>query len=111
VTPRLADRFNFAAERGAAVQTVVDNSPAERAGLRGGGSEREFAGITFRPGGDLIVAIDGTPVETAEDVVRAVTERLLPGQTTALTILRGDQRRVIRVVLGQRPLTPSSGGR
>ena len=111
VTPRLAERFNFAEERGAAVQTVVADSPAERAGLRGGGAEREVAGITFRPGGDLIVAIDGTPVQTAEDVVRAVTERLLPGQTTELTVFRGDERRVIRVVLGERPLTPSTGNR
>ena len=111
VTPRLAERFNFAEERGAAVQTVVADSPAESAGLRGGGAEREFAGIRFRPGGDLIVAIDGTPVQTAEDVVRAVTERLLPGQTTELTVFRGDERRVIRVVLGERPLTPSTGNR
>ena len=111
VTPRLAERFNFAEERGAAVQTVVADSPAERAGLRGGGAEREFAGIRIRPGGDLIVAIDGTTVQTAEDVVRVVTELLLPGQTTELTVFRGDERRVIRVVLGERPLTPSTGGR
>jgi 2-alkenal reductase len=109
VTPRLAERFDFGAEHGAAVQTVVADSPAERAGLRGGGAEREFAGIPFRPGGDLIIAIDGKPVQTAEDVVRAVTEQLLPGQTTELTVLRGGERRVIRVVLGERPLTPSGG--
>jgi 2-alkenal reductase len=111
LTPRLAERFDYAADRGAAVQTVVDGSPADRAGLRGGSSEREFAGITFRPGGDLIVAIDGRAVVTAEDVVRAVTERLLPGQTTRLTILRGNERRVVRVVLGERPLAPPSGNR
>jgi 2-alkenal reductase len=111
LTPRLAERFDYTVDHGAAVQTVVDSSPADRAGLRGGGSEKDFAGITFRPGGDLIVAIDGDPVESAEDVVRAVTERLLPGQTTELTVLRGSERRVIRVVLGERPLRPSSGNR
>jgi 2-alkenal reductase len=109
VTPRLAERFDFPAGHGAAVQTVVPNSPAQRAGLHGGGQEREFAGIPFRPGGDLIVAIDGAPVETAEDVVRAVTERLLPGQTTELTVFRSGERRVIRVTLGERPLTPTGG--
>jgi 2-alkenal reductase len=111
LTPRLAERFDFAVERGAAIQTVVDGSPADRAGLRGGGNEREFAGITFRPGGDVIVAIDGEPVENAEDVVRAVTARLLPGQTTKLTIMRGSDQRVVSVVLGERPLEPPGGNR
>jgi S1-C subfamily serine protease len=111
LTPRLAERFDYTVDRGAAVQTVVDGSPADRAGLRGGGAEKEFAEIRFRPGGDLIVAIDGNAVESAEDVVRAITERLLPGETTELTVLRGADRRVIRVVLGERPLQPPSGNR
>jgi S1-C subfamily serine protease len=90
---------------------VVEDSPADRAGLRGGGAERDFAGITFRPGGDLIVAIDGETVQTAEDVVRVITERLLPGETTRVTILRGPERHVIRIVLGERPIEPPTGNR
>jgi S1-C subfamily serine protease len=111
LTPQFADHFGFAAERGAAVQAVVDGSPADKAGLHGGSKEQEFTGIAFRPGGDLIVAIDGRPVERAEDVVRVVTERLLPGQTTKLTILRGKQRLVVDVVLGDRPVNPPGSGR
>jgi 2-alkenal reductase len=103
VTPRLADHFGFRARRGAAIQTVIDGSPAAEANLRAGGPEEEFTGIPFRPGGDIIVAIDATPVTSAEDVVRAVTEQLLPGQTTRLTIMRGDERIVVAVVLGERP--------
>lgn len=111
VTPRLAEHFGFAAERGAAVQTVVPDSPAVGAGLRGGGAEREFEGITFRPGGDLIVAIDGRPVDTAEDVVRAVTQQLLPGQRVRLTLLRGSRSLEVAVVLGDRPANPPRVGR
>ena len=103
VTPRLADHFGFRAPRGAAIQTVIDGSPAAEGNLRAGGAEEEFTGIPFRPGGDIIVAIDGTPVTSAEDVVRVVTEQLLPGQTTRLTIMRGDERIVVAVVLGERP--------
>jgi S1-C subfamily serine protease len=106
LTPRLAKRFGFAADHGAAVQTVVGDSPAAKAGLRGGSREQEYTGITFRPGGDLIVAIDGRPVERAEDVVRAITERLLPGQKARLTILRGTKRVEVDVVLGDRPVNP-----
>jgi 2-alkenal reductase len=111
LTPQLADHFGFAADRGAAVQTVVEGSPADKAGLRGGSKQQEFTAITFQAGGDLIIAIDGRPVERAEDVVRAVTERLLPGQTTKLTILRGKQRLVVEVVLGDRPASPPGSGR
>jgi 2-alkenal reductase len=108
VTPKLADHFGFAADHGAAVQTVVKDSPAADAGLRGGGPAQEFTAIPFRPGGDLIVAINGRPVERAEDVVRVVTEQLFPGQTARLTILRGDERLVVSVVLGERPANPPS---
>ena len=58
VTPRLAEHFGYAADGGAAVQEVVDESPADRPAWRGG-KEEAFEGLPFRPGGDLIVAIDG----------------------------------------------------
>ena len=106
VTPRMAEELGFGADTGAAVQEVVDDSPADRAGLRGGSQERDFEGVPIMPGGDLIVAIDGTPVESAEDVVRAVTQRLLPGQRVELTILRGNLQRTVTIVLGERPTTP-----
>jgi 2-alkenal reductase len=106
VTPRMARQFEYGAEKGAAVQEVVDASPAERAGLRGGGEEREYQGELVLVGGDLIVAIDGEPVDSAEDVIRAVTQRLLPGQSTELTILRNGERQTVTVRLGERPASP-----
>jgi 2-alkenal reductase len=106
VTPRMAQELGFGADTGAAVQEVVDDSPADRAGLRGGDQERDFEGVAIRPGGDLIVAIDGSAVESAEDVVRAVTQQLLPGQSVELTILRGNLQRTVTIVLGERPTTP-----
>ena len=106
ITPRMAEELGFGADTGAAVQEVVDDSPADQAGLRGGGRQREFEGIPIQAGGDLIVAIDGTPVDSAEDVVRAITQRLLPGQEVELTILRENLRRTVTIVLGERPSTP-----
>ena len=111
LTPKLAEHFGYPESHGAAVQTVVDGSPAADAGIEGGGAKKVFTGIDFQPGGDLIVAIDGKPVRTAEDVVRAITEGRLPGQTTHLTILRGSNRVEIAVRLGERPATPPEPGR
>ena len=106
VTRRLAERFGYRAPRGAAIQRVVEGSPADEAGLRGGGNEVDFEGIPIRPGGDLIVAIDDVPIASAEDVVRVVAEQLLPGQTATFTVLRGSERRRIEVELAERPVTP-----
>jgi 2-alkenal reductase len=110
LTPRLARRFGFAPERGAAVQRVVADSPADDAGLRGGDKTGQFAGISFRLGGDVIVAIDGAPIDSAEDVVRKITD-LAPGRRTTLTVFRGRERMEIDVVLGARPANPSGSGR
>jgi 2-alkenal reductase len=108
ITPRMADEVGFGVERGAAIQEVVDGSPADRVGLEGGGRERTFEGVPIRPGGDVIVAINGQAVESAEDVVRAVTQGLLPGERVSLTVVRGIDRRTVTVVLGERPPTPPS---
>jgi S1-C subfamily serine protease len=110
LTPRLARRFGFTPERGAAVQRVVADSPADDAGLRGGDKTGQFAGISFRLGGDVIVAIDGAPIDSAEDVVRKITD-LAPGRRTTLTVFRGSERMEIDVVLGARPANPSGSGR
>ncbi|MDQ4019782.1 MAG: trypsin-like peptidase domain-containing protein, partial [Actinomycetota bacterium] len=106
ITPALARRFGLGAPRGAAVETVVDGSPADDAGLRPGSERQQWAGLDVLTGGDLIVAIDGREVQTAEDVVRAVTQRL-PGERARFEILRGGRRVILEVVLGERPQDPS----
>ena len=110
VTPSIAERFDYGADRGAAVQAVNPGTPAASAGFRPGREEQVFEDIRIRPGGDLIVAIDGKLVDTADDVVRAVTRRL-PGQKLTFTILRGGERRMISVTLGTRPEIPPGSGR
>ena len=49
-----------------------------------GPTDAVYEGQALKVGGDAIVAIDGIPVTNAEDVVRIVSERLLPGETVAL---------------------------
>jgi S1-C subfamily serine protease len=110
VTPTMARRFGFAAERGALIQTVVAGAPAARAGLRPSTRERLFNGIAISTGGDLIVGFAGERVERAADIARIVTERLRPGQTVAVTVVRGGsgERETVRLRLVERPLSPSS---
>lgn len=107
LTPALARHLGYEAARGAILSTVRDGSPADQAGLRGGNKEETYNGETVSLGGDLIVAIDGQAVRSADDVVRQVAARL-PGELAALTIIRGGEQRVVRVRLGSRPAAPET---
>jgi 2-alkenal reductase len=103
LTPSIAKRFGYAAHRGALIDTVVPGSGAAAAGLKAGTQVEAFRGLGVHVGGDAIVAIDGTPVTDAEDVVRIVGTRLYPGEVARFTLVRGHARRVVRVQLGERP--------
>jgi 2-alkenal reductase len=105
LTPALAKRYDYPVEHGAVITGVRDGSPAARAGLRGGARREDVLGIEFVRGGDVIVAINGRPVGSSEDMVRIVTDSLSPGQVARFTIRRGDARREIPVRLGERPET------
>ena len=102
LTPTLARHLGYRVTRGAIIASVKTGSPAAGARLHGASGEETFNGQTVSRGGDVIVAIDGRAVSSADDVVRTVSEKL-PGQLAALTILRRGQERVVRVRLGARP--------
>ena len=105
LTPSAAERFGFPVQRGALITNVTRDSPAARAGLRGGEREVEFNGLQFPLGGDLIVAIEGRRVRSADEVVRYVTEQLRPGDVAVFTIVRDGRRRRVAVTLGERSLS------
>jgi S1-C subfamily serine protease len=107
LTATLARHLGYRIEQGAIVASVKNGSPAARAGLKGGSGDETFNGQTVTRGGDVIVAIDGRIVRSADDVVRIVSEKV-PGQSAGLTILRGRDRRIIRVQLLARPDPPDT---
>jgi len=63
---------------------VVPGGPADRAGLRPG---------------DIVVAADGRPITSAEELIVAIRKHA-PGQQMTLTYLRQGKRHVAVVVLG-----------
>jgi S1-C subfamily serine protease len=107
LTPTIARRFDYTVQRGAVVACVVPEGPGAKAGLRGGSEKRQLNGFEFRFGGDVVVAIDNTTVRGADDLVRVVSEALLPGQTARFTVLRDGKRLVLPVKLGERPKRPA----
>jgi S1-C subfamily serine protease len=103
VTPGIAERFSLGAARGALVTQVEESSPAGVAGIRGGTRTEAFNGKDVTLGGDLIVAIGGSKIESADDVSRLVTTTLAPGQTVTFTVVRGGKRVNVDVTLADRP--------
>jgi S1-C subfamily serine protease len=100
VNEDLASEADLPVDSGALVESVEDGTPAEKAGLRGSEID-ELSGDLTRAG-DLIVAINGEPVKSADDVVAAVAG-MQPGDTAELEIYRGDDKRTVSVELGERP--------
>ena len=103
VTPGIAKRFSLGAERGALVTQVEEGSPAGVAGIRGGSRTEAYLGKDVTLGGDLIVAIGRSKIESADDVSRLVTTTLAPGQTVTFTVVRGGKRVNVDVTLADRP--------
>jgi S1-C subfamily serine protease len=102
LTPTLARHLGYTVSRGALVGEVRSGSPADHAGLEGGNEDQTFNGLDVTTGGDVIVAVDGHPVRSADQVVREIGARL-PGETIRLTVVRGQERKTLIAKLGARP--------
>ena len=101
--PQLAKRLGVDAEAGALVSEIVDDSPADRAGLSAGDKRIEFQGQRdIASEGDVIVSVDGERLTRTADLADLVS-LLPPGTKVELGVLRGGKRRTVEVELGERP--------
>ncbi len=83
-----------AAIEGVAVYAVLDRTPAARAGLEGIGINR-LGDLIF---GDIITAVDGTPVRTIE-ALQAILDPRAPGDRVSLTVARAGKTRELAITL------------
>jgi putative serine protease PepD len=75
VDATLAERENLAVRSGAMVHEVTAGGPAAKAGLRGANRTTIVDGTQYAIGGDIIVAIDGQPIEEFEDLQAIVAAK------------------------------------
>ncbi len=100
----LAERLGLPAGRGVLVTEVRPSSPAERAGLRGGQRDRQVDGAPVPLGGDLIIALNGTPVANSDQLVGLLDLNHAVGDTITLSVLRADGSQAdLQLVLEARP--------
>ncbi len=105
VTPRIAEANDLERPRGIIVVDVLEDGPAD--GVLEP-SETEFVEGTRVPiGGDVMLAIDGTELVTAEDLGSYLALHTNPGDTVEIALLRDGDRMTVDLELGDRP---ESGG-
>jgi S1-C subfamily serine protease len=99
---------------GALVQTVDQGSPADRAGIHGGDISATLRnGQPVVLGGDIILAVDGVPIRSSDELGAAI-DRARPGDRVTLTVLSANARRDVSMTVEQRPASldqsqPSAG--
>ncbi|MBK8987840.1 MAG: trypsin-like peptidase domain-containing protein [Chloroflexi bacterium] len=95
-----AEQLNIPSTSGAYVIAVSENAPAAAAGLIASGLSNLG---TPRPGGDLIIAINGAPIISSDDLISYLVFETAAGQTVDLTVVRGGKEIVVPLTLGERP--------
>ena len=100
IGPELANQLGLAADSGLLIVDVVPGSAADRAGLRAGTEKAYLGNYPIMIGGDLLVAIEGQPVEDQQDLSH-VMQNHRSGDTVTVTVYRGKKRMDVKVVLGE----------
>jgi S1-C subfamily serine protease len=84
------------------VQQVVRGSSEDAAGIRGARQVVDIGNVELGIGGDLIMAIDGKPVEREDALVQAIAQKRVGG-TIVLTIYRNGRTIKVPVKLLRPP--------
>ncbi|MBK1726619.1 S1C family serine protease [Halorhodospira neutriphila] len=89
-------------ERGVMIVDVEPGSPAEEAGLEGASFEVNVQGRAMPADGDVILAVDGEPVEEPQQLQQRIFAHGA-GETVTLTVSREGERREVVVELQEVP--------
>jgi serine protease DegS len=87
LTPRLAESFELKEAQGLVVAGIFRDGPAHIAGLQPG---------------DIMTAIDGTPISSSQTSMNHIAT-LKPGRTTVIDVRRNGREVQFRVQIGERP--------
>ena len=98
VDQSLAAELDLFTDHGVYVVSVVLDSPADKVGVIPGGSDQGLP----TSGGDVIIEIDGVEIAEVSDILQYFNSKKV-GDQVSLTIVRGDEKITIDVILGEWP--------
>lgn len=99
----IAQPLDLPVEEGVLVQAVTENSPAAKAGLRGGTRTVNVRDKELCAGGDIIVAIDDMYVGDMDALLSYMVVNTAPGDVVTLRVIRDGQTFDVPVTLEGRP--------
>jgi serine protease DegS/serine protease DegQ len=94
ITPELAESFSLSTTEGTLIAGVVRDSPADKAGVKPG---------------DILMAIEGTPVKDPQSMLDSVAS-LTPGRPAQFRLRRDKSDIDLGILIGKRPPMRRNGG-
>jgi S1-C subfamily serine protease len=103
VDPELAEVRGLNSSKGFLVVSVIEGSPAEKAGLLGVTETKEVDGREFAMDGDIITSIDGKTVRKISDILVHLQREKSIGDEMILSVNRGGEVLELTMILEERP--------
>jgi len=103
INPDLVKILGLVDARGFLIVTVIDNSPASKAGLHGSTDTKEIEGFNYPLGGDIILSVDGKEVRQIDDILIHLQREKSVGDEIVLEILRDGRTTSFVLILEERP--------
>ncbi len=89
VTPEIAKIMNISRDNGFLITSIIGNSSASKANLRGGYLVTEVNGTVIELGGDIIVKMDNVDIKNQLDIKNYLKTKNI-GDSIIITVLRDD---------------------
>jgi serine protease Do len=86
LSPELAEYYGIKNKKGVLVAQVFEGDPADKAGIKAN---------------DVIVEVDGKPIESSRDLTRTIAD-LEVGKKTTVTLLRDGKEKTVNVKIAKR---------
>lgn len=103
LTPDISEAIGTSEQSGFLLVDVISDSPAAKAGMRGGDRIVEAGGRQVCAGGDIIIEVGGRPVTGQQEIIDEFEGKNI-GDTMDFTVVRGSVTFDIPVVLEEAPL-------
>ncbi|MBA2741554.1 MAG: trypsin-like peptidase domain-containing protein [Actinobacteria bacterium] len=105
ITSQVAESYKLPVEEGILVESVLNGTGADRAGMQPGDTQVVVSGETYVLGGDIIVSADGKKISTVEELRDAIAAHM-PGEKLKLQVFRDGEKTSVTVTLGRQPASP-----